>query len=80
MNDNALQIGLTPKDLQTVIEALEAYADTVYRSNSDVEYKHTKGEEIWRLRERLRKAMVGTGGGEEGDGGEVSSGSSWSWP
>lgn len=75
MNDNALQIGLTPKDLQTVIEALEAYADAVYRSNSDVEYKHTKGEEIWNLRERLRRRLVGVDGSEEAAGG----GSEWAW-
>ncbi|HEY75974.1 MAG TPA: hypothetical protein G4O00_07315 [Thermoflexia bacterium] len=75
MNDNALQIGLTPKDLQTVIEALEAYADAVYRSNSDVEYKHTKGEEIWRLREQLRKTLVGADGSENAARG----GSEWTW-
>ena len=50
--------GLTADELQTVIEALEAYLDAVYRSNSDVEYKHAKGAEIWRLRERLRRALV----------------------
>ena len=66
MNDNTLQIGLTSKELQTVIEALEAYLDTTYKSNSDVEYKHAKGAEIWSLRERLRKAMVGTGGSTTG--------------
>lgn len=67
MNDGvALQVTLEPKELQTVVEALEAYADAVYRSNGDVEYKHTKGEEIWSLRERLRKAMVGAGGSTTG--------------
>ena len=52
--------GLTPDELQTVIEALEAYLDAVYKSDSDVEYKHAKGAEIWRLRERLRRALVGS--------------------
>ncbi len=54
-----MQIALELRELHTVVEALEAYLDAVYRSGSDVEYKHAKGAEIWRLRERLRKAMVG---------------------
>ena len=56
------KVGLAGTELQTVIEALEAYLDAVYRSNGDVEYKHVKGEEIWRLRERLRQALIGIGG------------------
>ena len=62
-NGETLEVHLAQRELQTIIEALEAYADVVYRSNGDVEYKHNKGEEIWGLRERLRRTLVGGTGG-----------------